>query len=84
MEAEYSDNLLKLLSFDSAENSVLSMIRKFEDPLQILRALRSANRSSSVVKLANLKLKGESRYFDLEAHVTFTGGGTIDIIFRNY
>jgi two-component sensor histidine kinase/PAS domain-containing protein len=80
MEAEYSDNLLKLLSFDSAENSVLSMIRKFEYPLQILRALRSANRSSSVVKLANLKLKGESRYFDLEAHVTFTGGGTIDII----
>ncbi|MFM7234918.1 MAG: sensor histidine kinase [Flavobacteriales bacterium] len=80
MEAEYSDNLLKLLGFDSEEQSMLAMLRKFEDPLQIIVALRNANRSNNVVKLSNLKLKGESRYFDMEAHLTFSGGEAIEVI----
>ncbi|MFM9004036.1 MAG: sensor histidine kinase, partial [Flavobacteriales bacterium] len=80
MEAEYSDNLLKLLGFDSEEQSMLAMLRKFEDPLQIIVALRNANRSNNVVKLSNLKLRGESRYFDMEAHLTFSGGEAIEVI----
>lgn len=78
--AEYSDNLLRLLGFDADEYSVLSMIRKFDEPFQILSALRDSNRLNNIVKLTNLKLKGESRYFDLEAHITFSSGGAIEII----
>jgi two-component sensor histidine kinase/PAS domain-containing protein len=78
--AEYSDNLFKLLGLASNEVNVLAMIRKFETPSLISSALRGASRQMNVVKLGNLKLKSEARYFELEAHVTFSANGRIEQI----
>ena len=80
MEAEFSDNLLKLLSFDAGENRVLALFQKFDQPKLILAAVKEATKSNNIVRLANLKLKDESRYFDLEAHVTFSPGGAIEVV----
>jgi len=68
---DFSDNLFKLLGLNVSERSVLSMLRKFESPQLIARALRGANPGVNVVRLENLKHTFEARYFELEAHVTF-------------
>jgi len=76
--AEYSDNLFQLLGLPKAERSVFAMLRKFDNPLAIIRALRSASQAGNVIFLENLKLKNEARYFDLEAHVFFSGEASIE------
>jgi two-component sensor histidine kinase/PAS domain-containing protein len=68
---DYSDNLFQLLGLDLSERSVLSMLRKFESPQSITRALRGANPRMNVVRLENVKHKTEARFFELEAHVMF-------------
>jgi two-component sensor histidine kinase/PAS domain-containing protein len=54
------------------------MLRKFDNPLAIIRALRGASQAGNVIFLENLKLKNEARYFDLEAHVFFSGEASIE------
>lgn len=76
--AEYSDNLFQLLGLQREEQSMRAMLRKFDNPLAIIAALRNANQAGNVIFLENLKLKNEARYFNLEAHVFFNGGSNIE------
>jgi two-component sensor histidine kinase/PAS domain-containing protein len=47
------------------------MLRKFESPDQITDALKGATPESHEVKMYNLKLKNDVRYFEMEAHIAF-------------
>jgi two-component sensor histidine kinase/PAS domain-containing protein len=68
---EFSDNLLLLLGLDGSVRSLFSMLRKFESPDQITDALKAATPASHEVRLYNLKLKNDVRYFEMEAHIEF-------------
>ena len=68
---EFSDNLLVLLGLDGSVRSLFSMLRKFESPDQITDALKGATPESHEVKMYNLKLKNDVRYFEMEAHIAF-------------
>jgi two-component sensor histidine kinase/PAS domain-containing protein len=66
---EYSENLLKLLKMNTSETKIFSMFRKFESAQLITHALRAAKTGDNIVKLENLKLRGEQRFFEMEAHL---------------
>jgi two-component sensor histidine kinase/PAS domain-containing protein len=68
---EFSDNLLLLLGLDISVRSLFSMLRKFEAPELITDALKAATPATHEVKLYNLKLKNDARFFEMEAHVAF-------------
>ena len=68
---EFSDNLLLLLGLDDSVRSLFSMLRKFEAPELITDALKAATPATHEVKLYNLKLKNDARFFEMEAHVAF-------------
>ncbi len=68
---EFSDNLYQLIGLERREQRASAILRMFDNPLEILHALRKANEVKNVVKLENLKLHNQARYFDFEAHITF-------------
>jgi two-component sensor histidine kinase/PAS domain-containing protein len=68
---EFSDNLLLLLGLDVSVRTLFSMLRKFDDPDKITDALKAATPIAREVRLYNLKLKNDARYFEMEAHVEF-------------
>jgi two-component sensor histidine kinase len=78
--AEYSENLFQLIGLQKTERSVPAMLRKFDNPLAIIAAIRRANLLNNVVIIENLKLRNEARYFDIEAHVIFNAHAGIDRI----
>jgi two-component sensor histidine kinase/PAS domain-containing protein len=70
-KVEYSDNLVQLIKLKSAEKTIFAMFRKFEKPQAIIREIRSAHPGQSVIRIENVKLRNEARFFELEAHVSF-------------
>lgn len=77
---EYSDNFYQLLMLNRSEQKIHSMFRKFESPELIFQALRATSKKQNVIRLENLKLRNEARYFDIEAHVTFEGEGKMVLV----
>jgi two-component sensor histidine kinase/PAS domain-containing protein len=74
-KVEFSENLMRLLKLDGSENRVFSMFRKFESAQSITQAIRKATLTENVVRLENLKLKNDQRFFEIEAQVTFGDAG---------
>lgn len=68
---EFSDNLYQLIGLEKSNKNAIMFLRMFETPLLILHSLRKANVVNNVVKLENLQLHNQPRYFDFEAHVIF-------------
>jgi two-component sensor histidine kinase/PAS domain-containing protein len=77
---EYSENFSQLLKLKKTDRSALSLFRRFEVPHTIIAALQQATALNNVIRLENLKLKNEPRYFDMEAHVTFEGEARMVLI----